>query len=248
MSGLDVEKLRVRYPRWQGPIDYLDSVPFYWNIMICVCIAFLGSMYNIIRTNNVHKINEENQRLLQENGAIAENIHSLFAVILFGLAAKLNLSEAGSERVSIYVHRAEKGAFVPCGRYSHNPMLRERGRTKFPDSEGCISRAWQEGWHFANKFPEKDGPEYVNYLLSEYRIPRNTSRSLKMVSRCIAARRINLGAIPIAVIVVESTRRDGLDEVRLREALDEISDEYARMISAVDAYIPDPWRAIEAGL
>jgi hypothetical protein len=218
-------------------------------VFYALIASFIGSIYNVWRTGDIRRLEDENIRLKNDNGAIAENILSLFEMVLHSLAVKLNLNEAGTERVSIYVHRSHDNSFVPFGRYSHNPQLKEKGRTRFPDSQGCIAKAWQEGWYFSRDFPEdRMGNAYVDFMLQRYNIPRNATRKMKMKPLSICAKRINVDTRPIAVIVIKSTRKDVLAEESLRSALSLLAEEYGRMIAAVDSYIPDPQKAQELGL
>jgi hypothetical protein len=191
----------------------------------------------------------DNTRLHDEVGAVAENIHALFEAVLLSLANKLEVDERGTERVSIYVHRLETNTFVPCGRFSHNPILKAKGRTSFPDDQGCIAKAWEEDWHFCVDFPDpsRTGP-YVDYLLHTYGIPRDVGRSLKMKPKLIAAKRISLNGSGVAIIVFESTDQGKFTEEQLKGRLAAASVEYAQMIKSIQKYIPNPSRAAEVGL
>lgn len=246
---IDVDILRIRYPGWHGALDLLEGISLYSALLLCAVVAFCGAAYNTFRSGNMSKLVKKNLELDQKIGGIAENIHVLFENVLFSLVAKLKLDDAGSERVSIYVYMAEESAFVPCGRYSHNPVLKQKGRTSLVADQGCIGHAWGDGWHFSNDFPEdRNGTEYREHMLNVYSIPRNVTRKMKMRPLAIGAKRIQVGTTPIGVIVVESSNRNAFDEGDLKEKLDENSDEFGRMISAIRSYIPDPKRAEEVGL
>jgi hypothetical protein len=246
---IDVSLLRDRYPHWHGAMDLLEGISLYENLLGCAVISFVGAAYNTFRSGSISKLVKKNLELDQDIGKIAENIHVLFENVLFSLATKLELDDAGNERVSIYVHMSEESAFVPCGRYSHNPELKKKGRTSFATNQGCIERAWHDGWHFANDFPEdRSGTGYRDHMLKTYNIPRNTTRKMKMHPLAIGAKRIQVGTTPIGVIVVESSNRHAFDETELKQKLDENADDFGRMISAIKSYIPDPKRAEEVGL
>lgn len=245
----DLDEIRESYPNWKGAIDLFEGVNFYRVLLWMAGATAVGALYNVFRQKSMSKLKRENDELSLELGRIAENILSLFEAVLLALAAKLDLDEAGTERVSIYVHRPETGSFVPCGRYSHNPNLKKKGRSFLPDGEGCIARAWEEGWHFNDEFPcSSRTSAYTEYMKDQYNIPRNTTRRMKMKPQLIAAKRVSSYGVPVAVIVVESTQAGGLLEVDLKELLVELAEEYGRMLSAVDKYIPDPHSAEEVGL
>jgi hypothetical protein len=178
---IDVSLLRKENPNWHGALDLLEGISLYKTLLVCAVISFFGAAYNTFRSGSISKLLKKNLELDQDIGKIAENIHVLFENVLFSLATKLNLDDAGSERVSIYVHMSEETAFVPCGRYSYNPEFKKKGRTSFATNQGCIERAWHLGWLFANDFPEdRNGREYRNHMLEHYNIPRNTTRGMKM--------------------------------------------------------------------
>ena len=245
----DLDEIRKNYPNCTGAVDLFDVVNFYKALLWMAVVTAAGAVYNVMRQKSISKLTKENGALALELGGIAENILSLFEAVLLALASKLDLDEAGTERVSIYVHRPHSASFVPCGRFSHNPNLKKKGRSSLPDGEGCITRAWEEGWHFNNAFPcSTDERAYREYMKDEYNIPRNTTRRMKMKPQLIAAKRVSSYDVPVAVIVVESTQTGGLVEERLKDLLTELADEYGRMLSAVGKYIPDPHSAEEVGL
>ena len=173
----------------------------------------------------------------------------MFEGVLLTLATKLELEESGTERVSIYVYRSDAENFVPCGRFSHNPILKSKGRAVLPANQGGIAKAWEQGWHFNNAFPEDvESKAYREYIRDEYGIPRSTVRGFKMKPRCLAAKKIQANDRPVAVIVAESTEAGVLVEQDLQNLLAGIADEYGRMVAAVDKHIPDPNLAAEVGL
>jgi hypothetical protein len=130
---IDVDILRIRYPDWHGALDLLEGISLYSTLLLCAVVAFCGAAYNTFRSGSMSKLVKKNLELDQKIGGIAENIHVLFENVLFSLVAKLKLDDAGSERVSIYVYMAEESAFVPCGRYSHNPVLKASSQGLFAE-------------------------------------------------------------------------------------------------------------------
>lgn len=246
---MEIQVFREKYPNWPGLFNFVESVNFYKTILTFSIVALFGGLYGALRQKSIKALSKENSRLAYEVGAVVENIHSLFEGLLYSLSNKLQLDEAGTERVSIYVHRAKSHSFVPCGRFSHNPILKQKGRTSFPDNQGCIAKAWQEDWHFCNQFPDvtRTG-QYIDYLLQKYQIPRNVGRSLKMKPALVAAKRISLNGSGVAILVFESTDRNRFTEAELRGRLSSVTEEYGRMILSIERYIPDPIIASEVGL
>ena len=62
---------------------------------------------------------------------------------------------SSEERVTLYIHNGGN-LFIPFGRYSPNTKYAKSGRPTYPDNIGCISKGWENGWHFENNFPNEE--------------------------------------------------------------------------------------------
>lgn len=246
---ISVDELKDRYPNWPGLLDQLEGLNLYFWLLTCASISAVGAIYNTIRSgslrNRQRTINELNARV----GAIAENIHEVMDNALRALCHKLEIDDGGTERVSLYIHNPDVKMFLPCGRFSYDPRLKQKGRTTLPDDKGCISLAWSNDWHFISNLPDPTtGRSYTDYMAANYNMPRPTTRSLRMKPRTIAAKRLSTDAGPVAVIVIESTKQARFLEADLRDKLNEVSPMYARLLVAFLPYIPDPQSARQVGL
>ncbi|MGP9803533.1 hypothetical protein [Paracoccus sp. NSM] len=249
LLSVRIEDLRERYPRWPGLFDHFEGFPLYRLIIAVAVVAAVGSIYNVWRQRSLKKLRSEIDTLKKESGAVAENVYLLFENILIGLAHQLNLQPEGQERITIYVFNEKRREFVPCGRFSYNHELRKKGRTALPYESGGIKSAWETNWHFDNSFPDPAREsDYREYNLTTYSVPRNTSRKLRMKPALLAGRRLSYNDRHVAVIVIESVRRDRFDERQLKEALDGVADQYGRMIGCIGVYVADPSRPSEVGL
>ncbi len=123
------------------------------------------------------------------------------------------------ERISVYKHDGKE--FVMLGRYSKNPRFCQKGRGVYPDTEGCIAEAWNNGESMIEDLPDPtlQPEEYAKRLKDEWHINKQVVRSFKMQSRSYVAIAIEDGRqTRIAVVVFESTCANGTlakDQIKL---------------------------------
>lgn len=239
-------ELGNKHPDWSGAILIVNN-SIWW---IFLCTAGTAFVFNIVEAccaKKISNIQEELDAVKEKNDVIGDNIKNLFDGVLLNLSRKLDFAQSDNSRISLYIHDEACSSFVPCGRYSTNPELRKPGRTSYPDDQGCIARGWQLGWYFDSSFPNHPY-SHCKYCLTNYKIPEEIHKNIKMLSRLIAVKRIDdLGSNPLAVIVVESEDPARFDDVGLREKLNGTIEDYAHMISVLRSYIPSPNNAAERG-
>jgi hypothetical protein len=176
-------------------------------------------------------------------GLVSENLRVLFNGLLAGASAKLNPADARA-RMSLYVHDGD-GGFTLCGRYSYNPQLRRTGRPSYPDTEGCIGRAWREGWHFRVMPHRRDA--YDRLCLGEYQFAQEALDNITMRSKIFTAKRIDGRNGEVAVVIYESLARDAVNEDQVRGVLDDFSSSYSDLLESFRDYVPTPEIAAERG-
>lgn len=244
----DFETAKKESPEWEALWNILDSDKLVLLLIIAAFASVLTSIITSARQPKIKTLNETVLALEEEADKIGENIHNLFEGILLNLSKKLVFTQNGTERVTLYIHKNSHGCFVPCGRYSNNPLFQKKGRTRFDDDQGCISKGWQTGWHFDNKIPTGK-PLAANYNNKNYGIPVDTASSLTMQSKLLAVKRIDgLEGRPVAVLVIESTNKAAFAENDLVAKLNGVSSEYGRMVQILERHIPSPQDAADKGL
>lgn len=138
----------------------------------------------------------------------------IFTGYLYALSSeKLCFGAKGenSERITLYIHDNSKDSFIPFSRVSQNPLYKKKGRPEYPDDIGCIGKAWENGWHFDNCFPEEKD-EYAKYCKNGYGMNHGVTNSLAMKSKLFACLRIEGEGDPLGLIVVESMIADRYQE------------------------------------
>lgn len=183
--------------------------------------------------------------------AIAENVGNLFQGYLYQLSTLLEFGsqQENNERITLYVHDGN-GHFVPIGRYSSNPNYRTPSRNRYPDNEGLISRAWENGWVFDNRFPCKTlkRGDWIDYHL-ELGIKRNTAKKFNMPSTLYAIKRIDdINGNSVALLAVESTFSDRYKENNLKDIMLHQERYLCELVTKLRDYIPSPDVAIGKGL
>ncbi|WP_298981492.1 hypothetical protein [uncultured Roseibium sp.] len=122
------------------------------------------------------------------------------------------------DRLSIYKHDTDLDKFRLLGRYAENNSYRKRGRNLYPMDEGVIGHAWQHGEHFEKALPHPDRSwdRYVEINQKKYGISPETCQSFNMKSACLWGISLsNEKDVPFALVVIESTKRENLDQGKL---------------------------------
>lgn len=157
--------------------------------------------------------------------------------------------EANTERITLYVHDKESG-FQPIGRFSFNQSYIKKGRSFYPENEGCIGKAWEHGWKF-EKLPDSstDLDGWVDHC-HKLGVPKGVARAMNMQSSLYCACTVRNGqtTCPVAVVVVESTDTQRYEQQELRDVLTDDRRAYiARMVEMLHPWLGDPDDAKERG-
>jgi hypothetical protein len=100
-----------------------------------------------------------------------------------------------------------------------NPVHNRRGRVIYPDHQGCIGQAWQNGKHIATGLPDptNDWRSYRALQISQYGLSGDVVDALTMRSRSYIAFALDGPSSErrIAVLVIESMA--AVSEAKIRQ-------------------------------
>lgn len=246
----DFAEIGEEHPQWSGLLNLLGGMA---HLGVFLVLATASVAVAIVTSRREKTLRALSASLLKHKSQIDEIgnvIIILFDGLLLNLANKLDIKQGAQVRLSLYVHDASNGIFIPCGRYSTNPVFRSPGRTSYPETEGCIGRGWETGWHFDNKVPSgNQAAARRTYNFKTYCVPEWVTDGVKMKSTLYAVKRLDdaLGA-SVAVLVVEAIDADHFDEGPLRAIIESTVADYARVIHEMRGYLPNPAKAAESGL
>lgn len=239
-------------PKEKQPIFYLFiyliSEYRFYPLCLFVLLVALEQFIKFKNDKTIRELEEKNNscnterdEALSKLNLITQNIEQLFIGQLVDLSQKLQFgtNNTNSERITLYIHDG-KDSFVPCGRYSANPVFEKRGRTKIPDTEGIIAKAWQNGWHFQENF-DKNNCKECNISVATY-------QNFNMKSVVLASIRLGIDSTKIAVIVVESNIKDRFNEKDIKDLLEGSICYIARTVHKFYEYIPSLKNAKDKGL
>jgi hypothetical protein len=220
----------------------LQSV-VWWTALAC----FIGgTIWNWTRQPRVTKLQQQVTRLESKVDRYEHDYFEHFRNTLILLSKELEFGD--TERISVYKH--EGRAFVMLGRYSKNPLFDQSGRGIYPDSEGCIGRAWTSSESTVSNLPDPE-TNLAAYIaeVQKWNLSESTIRSLRMKSRSYAAFAIDdsKGARRIAVVVFESVLPEGLRIADLRTAMPAQGKRLAQFIEAMRDMEPTPTFATGEG-
>jgi hypothetical protein len=118
-----------------------------------------------------------------------------------------SLGHQSSERVSLFV--PAPGGFVLVARWTKDPTLAEGSQTIYAEGQGCLWKAWQDGYAEEVNLPDprNDLKGWVDEQVARWNVPRDRAEAMTMRSRTYVAIRIedrSTGRLPAGVVIFES--------------------------------------------
>lgn len=259
MLTFDFQKLAEENKAWSGPLSYFTNSSIFWIFITAAFLNALISIYSLCREKSatrmladkdfeIEQLKSSISQHSDELSEIGNTITQLFDGMLYGLAQQLNTAQKDQIRITLYIHDQGTFSFIPCGRYSPNPRYQDPGRSFYPENQGCISKGWENGWHFDMSVPE-NGRRRILYHQKEYNMDNDVVDGLSMKSCLYAAKRLHdSSGLPVAVIVVESINPTRFLDADLHATLSNIDRDYGRIIRTLREFIPTPFNAAASGL
>lgn len=218
----------------------------FWTGILIVALVILSFVFFVLqlsRSKRLSVLKEENEALKKENtvydSVVYEHTDSFLSA--FSRDALSFGSVPGcDERITIYVHDP-KGYFVPIGRHSENPNLKKRGRSKYPDDEGFIARAWERNDYFKNDYSDpKANPRLYNQSLSADNLPADIVDGLKMKPTLLFGYRVKNSTThePRALIILEVTKSNRYKERYLQQKFSTIRKDVTNLIQRLEPILP----------
>ncbi|HAU0969464.1 TPA: hypothetical protein JBH76_04565 [Legionella pneumophila] len=244
----DFKPLMAKYPNWKGLFVIIQNYLPLTLIIAAVINLIIAICYSFFIKPSIQTLSNTLDKLQEENALIAENVKKLFDGYLYQLSKKLGFgtNRSNSERVTIYIHD-KCNHFIPFGRYSANPKFGGPGRAQYPDSQGCISKGWQNEWHFENEMGDAEAYEQNSQI--RYHINKKILKAIRMQSKLYGVQRIEaINGEPLAVLVVESLSSNRFEESMLRDTLKQEERYLAEIIAKLREHIPNLENAKQKGL
>lgn len=220
-----------------------------WGLLVGICAQAILSIWNLVKGKRLTALSKELDEAKESVEILAQNAQSVCEGFLQDLARgplDFGAQAQNNERVTLYVHDSERH-FQPIARFSFNQSFMKRGRSRYPENQGCIGRAWEHGWCFEILPTDSDEWEAA---CTEQGVPRTVAKALNMKSRlyCACAIQIDSTPKPIAVIVIESTDPTRYTEEQLEAVLTNDRSSYVgRLIEMLRPYLGDLGNARKDG-
>ena len=218
--------------------------------LLILSVFVVGNVLVYRRNSRAQALGRENQALEKIIQGFGDDYFDIWRTKLGHAAKTLGLSD--QERVSIYKHSDRHRLFYMLGRYSEGPDFARRGRGVYPEKEGCIGQAWQNGEGLAEELPDPDfeGAEYARKMSEDWNIGGDAVNRMAMKSRLMFAKAIRdrTELHRIAVVVFESTRIDGFLVEDVRKFVEgNQGREMAHLIEVLQSLEPSPEIAASRG-
>jgi hypothetical protein len=215
---------------------------FFVAIILTIIFQFLATQLQ----HDAFKLEADNNKKGEDIISLEENINELNNNIdeLFRSYLKLmmdNLELTYTERLSVYKVNSEK--FILIGRSSANTLFNKNHRPNYPNNEGFIGRAWEVGYFFIKNLPdsETDFSNYATEVLASCKISKEVLKKIRMKSRSYFIQRINgHNGEEKALLVIESTKPDSLDETKIKDFIKGIERPLIMFIEKIDGYASQP--------
>ena len=193
-----------------------------WAILVPI-LQFLSWMLGVTSKHQLDSIAMENQSLksrLSKVELIEQNMESIFGVWLKLILGEVKLD--GDCRASFYAWD-DKGSvgneFVYLARESNDPVLKRKGRDRFPGNQGVISEAWHHKDGMASYFASKSvktEADVVKDMVDKYGFTQESANGLTMKSKVILGHVIVGRYGKLGVVIVESLQ--GINTHNKRDA------------------------------
>lgn len=231
-------------------INWYDKI-VYLKLSMVISVIFLyivGAVISNSRNKDFWRIQNRIEQLEEIIKSFGENIFKIWELRLSVIANDLELGH--SERVSIYNFENDK--FVMLGRYSMNPTFNTSGRGVYPANQGCIQKAWCEGFAEVQDLPDPDNnyQDYKDCLKNDWSINNSVVDKLSMKSRSFVGIAIDdvKGINKAAVIIFESIKSNGLNTDKIKSSFDKsIGNEIKLLIDILKPLEPSPDIAKKGG-
>ncbi len=157
------------------------------------------------KSGRISELEGENDEL---RGDYVELVNDQLGLVFY----KLNLNH--QHRISVYKHESAANQFVILGRYTPNPEHKKQRRRSYPETEGFIMKAWQEGELIVKNLPDPANKgKYYKAVSQISPIAREVVDAIRMKSRCFYGKAVRTKdtMTSVAVVIVEGLDADGLD-------------------------------------
>lgn len=193
-------------------------------------ISVAQNQRDTVRVERDH-LAAENEDLTTRNNALQSSLTSLLDKNLEALANEMDFG--GTERISVYLHRAEQRILEGKARHSANPEYDRFRRDVYEDNEGCLAAALRSGESILSDLPDPSQGHRKWQAVQHEKTNLSTERSEKMnmKARSIGAFAIGPQQHRIGVVVVESTRTNVLDFDKIRAI---VSREEAHLVDVLE--------------
>jgi hypothetical protein len=218
-------------------------------------VLFVWAIYKDIKTKERYSdIVDDNERLRKKINGIEKDLSHYTEGYILSLANVLEFGKqkSNTDRITLYHHDNDGEFFIPVERFSYNTRYTKKGRSTYPDDEGCIAKAWQHGEYFENDLPlfENNPQQYVERQHKQHGLDKDVAQGLTMKSRLYYGwqiRSVN-GNQPLAVIIVESTEPDRWTENELSVFFRKRKRELCEFIDRFKQHLPEISAASKRGL
>lgn len=224
-----------------------------WMFWLALGITVAGIAAIILQARDTTKNGKLRARVQSLSDAIksfGEDYRDMWTFVLYRWASELAFD--GSNRVSLYKHEGDH--FIMIARFSAAKPLARRGRSVYPDNQGCIGTAWRaaDGRCLVDNLPNPDtqAVRYRNRQTRDWQLTEAVATNLTMKSRSIYAMAvIDDGGQRHAIAVFESLTAGGLDVAAINGFMEAYGNEEAnRWMAATKNQLPSLKLAQEEGL
>lgn len=197
-----------------------------WLFILCAGLTMAGGFFgarqgkkiqDIERSNIILKksLEDAEQSIDHFRNKLETKIYESISDHLGSLSEGLGFND--SERISLYLHDAPRNRFILAGRFSKNPDLRKINRKAFPESEGCISQAWNNGGKYFIEFHDGEAYGFGIFEKENIAINKKDFKKLRMKSVAYCLFSVEEKYRRIGIIVFESTRLGILCQSKLHD-------------------------------
>jgi hypothetical protein len=186
-----------------------------WAMIVVGGLAYIPMVVaSVWRSKSLTKLENRITDLEEALNGVASDVQKVLDKQLFAIAQELKLET--TERVTVYAYGGSE-FFTPLARYSPNAVYREKSRKIYQSDGGAIASAWADRWYFRNDYPDPRNPTaWVSRCVRD-KLDEKVAQGIRMKAQLYAGHRVDSpNGDFLAVVILESTRRDRYTEDALR--------------------------------
>lgn len=197
-------------------------------LLLAAALTLVAGVQAHRRAKKISQLEDFASSLQEEASKERETVRQVLEVVAIQFLKEQGYWEGSTARLSVYGH-VEKRFFLIC-RVSNNPSLAQRHRPSYPDDQGHIGMVWRK-----QKVLELGLQKATAHKKAlELGMPEQVLKGLSMIPRGMAGHRIDVGDVPVGIVLIESELPHEIDDALDQMEASRVYKVLSRMVGSLE--------------